>query len=164
MQKSKQTKQEKKPVKNDLLDEEYLVSKELQEYSKSPNVGINWEIPEAFAYEHKFKINPEGHLKKNKDKIREIQKQFAIDIKPTMKTLDLLTANDINETASKKILEIGLVNFDYNTWANHVDVGPTVLEQMANEIATFLVVQGGKAGYQHWLMQQKSAMLTLSNL
>lgn len=160
MEKVKQTTTSK--IDKDSLDEKYLATKELQEYSKNPNVGINWEIPEAFAYDHKFKINPEGHLKKNKDKIRAIQKKVYTNVNEAMKTNDLYKSNDILEAGSKELLELGLVGFNYDEWANHIDLGPTVLEQMANEVGTFLVVQGGKAGYQHWLMQQKSAMLTLS--
>jgi len=157
------TEHKKLTKEQELQNKENLkITNELIEYSKNPNVGINFEIPEAFANGHTFKINPHGHEKKYKDQIRAIQKTFDEKIMSVPK-MDLLKANDINEEASKQILEIALVNFNYDEWANHVDVGPTVLEQMTNEVATFLVVQGGKAGFKHWQMQQKLAMQTLSN-
>lgn len=165
MSQTNQKKVTKKITKQDEIKtkEDIKITKELMEYAKNPDVGINWEIPEAFANNHKFKINPHGHEKKNKDKIRVIQKEFDEKIKATIPDMDVLAANDLNEEASKKILEIGLENFNYDEWANHIDLGPTVLEQMANEVATFLVVQGGKAGFKHWQMQQKLVMQTLLN-
>lgn len=173
MSQSNQKKDTKKITKEDQIKtkEDIKITKELMDYAKNPDVGINWEIPEAFANGHKFKINPFGHLKKNKDKIRVIQKKFNEKIQDTVEDFDVLVANDLNEEASRQILAIGLetidqktkevIPFDYESWANHIDVGPTVLEQMANEVATFLVVQGGKAGFKHWEMQQKLAMQTL---
>ena len=163
MSQTNQKKDTKKITKEDQIKtkEDIKITKELMEYAKNPDVGINFEIPEAFANGHKFKINPEGHLKKNKDKIRAIQIEFNEKIKATIGDMDVLAANDLNEEASKQILEISLVKFNFDEWANHIDVGPTVLEQMANEVATFLVVQGGKAGLKHWQMQQKLAMQTL---
>lgn len=163
MSQSDQKKETKKITKEDQLKtkEDIKITKELMDYAKNPDVGINWEIPEAFANNHKFKITKDGHTKINKDKIRAIQKEFDKKIKATIPDMDVLAANDLNEEASRQILKIGLENFNFDEWANHIDVGPTVLEQMANEVATFLVVQGGKAGFKHWQMQQKLAMQTL---
>ena len=146
------------------LDDDIEHLKELEEYIKKPDVGIDVDKLQAFVKDHKFAINPEGHIKTNRDKIREIQKRYEKQMGIAIKRGDQLAQSDLYEDISKEILEIGLVNFDYDKWANHVDIGPTVLGHLSNELSTFLVVQGGRAGYQHWLMQQKSIMLNLSRL
>lgn len=136
---------------------------ELAQYQKNPDIRIDWETLQAWAFDYNFKINPSGHTKENKDKIRAIQNEYKKQMLKTVKEFDELKQNDIYEEASEKILQIGLVDFDYETFANNPDIGPTVLGQLATELAHFLVVQGGKAGFKHWQMQQKLAMLNLSS-
>ena len=128
---------------------------ELVEYAKNPAIGIKPDTLEAYAHQHSFKINPKGHVKSNKEAIRKIQKKYKKNMESAEAQNDLMLQNDLYELASKEILEIGLLNFSYDNWAENEDVGPTVLGQLATELAYFLMVQGGKAGYQHWLMQQK---------
>ena len=147
----------KDEIKEDIDD-----LKELQEYIKNPDIGIDVDKLQAFVKQYRFEINPEGHVKKNRDKIREIQKRYEVEMKKALKHGDTMAQSDLYEEISKEILAIGLVDFNYDKWANHQDVGPTVLGHLCNELAVFLVVQGGKVGFKHWQMQQKSAMLNLS--
>lgn len=135
--------------------------KELSDYQKNPDVGISWEKLEAYANKHTFKINPKGHTLEVKSKIRKIQQDYKPKMEKAIKNFDVLAQQDLYEESSKKILELSLVEFNYSVWANHIDIGPTVLGQLANEVSTFLVVQGGRAGFKHWQMQQKSATISL---
>ena len=152
-----------KKIKDEINDDINNL-KDLEEYIKDPEIGIDVDKLQAFVKKYRFEINPEGHIKTNKDKIREIQKRYEKKMGIALKNGDQLEQSDLYEAISKEILDIGLINFDYDKWANHVDLGPTVLGHLSNELATFLVVQGGRAGYQHWLMQQKSITLNLSRL
>jgi len=153
-----------KTVERKIKEEQFKIAKDIEEYHKNPNVEILWEKLQVIANNHVFKINPEGHLLDNKQKIRTIQNKYKSDLKKALQVSDILEQTDIYEKASKEILTIGLIEFDYNAWANHIDIGPTVLGQIATEVAHFLVVQGGKAGYRHWQTQQKLETLTLSSL
>jgi len=136
----------------------------LQNYIDNPNVGVNWETLIAFANGHEFKVNPKGHIKSNKDEIRKIQKDYTQKMTTSEIKRDVLSKSDLYEEISEKLAKLCLVDFDYNVWANHEDLGPTVIGQMITEVSTFLVVQGGKAGYKHWQMQHQFAMLTQLNL
>lgn len=150
-----------KTIERKKLETETL--KELTDYQKNPDVGISWEKLQAYAHNHTFQINPKGHTLEVKSKIRKIQKDYKPKMEKAIRDYDVLAQQDLYEESSKKILELGLVDFNYSVWANHVDIGPTVLGQLANEVATFLVVQGGKAGFKHWQMLQKSAIISLSD-
>ena len=154
----------KKTVKNisdDSMDKIHKDLKEVNEYIENPNIGIHWETLKAYAHKRTFDINPSGHIKTSKDAIRAIQNKYLEEMKTAIKSHDQMAQNDIYEKASEEILAIALVNFDYNKEADDPDLGPTVLGQLATEVATFLVVQGGKAGFQHWQMLQKLGTLNL---
>ena len=153
-----------KPTDDQIIEnEQKKIAAELEEYQKNPDIGLNVDRLIAFANGQEFKINPEGHIKKNKDAIRKIQNQYEADMNKAIVANNILKQNDIYEDASRQILEIGLVDFNYTHWANHISIGPTVLGQLSNEVATFLVVQGGRAGFKHWQMQQRSETLNRLN-
>jgi len=152
-----------KQIDKKMAKEQFQTATELEEYQKNPNISIVWEKLQVVANSHIFKINPEGHLLDNKTKIRNIQNKYKKDMKIALDESDQLDQNDIYEKTSEEILKIALQDFNYSIWANHIDIGPTVLGQIATEVSTFLVVQGGKAGFKHWQMQQKLAIVIQSN-
>lgn len=141
------------------------ISQEIQDYTKDPDFGIDTDKLLAFIGKKKitWKIRPDGHTKKVRDAIIQIQDQYKKDFSEYDKLPDDEKTNsrryEIAERASKAILEIGLIGFNYDEMANHEDGGPSVLEMLSTDLSIFLVESGGRAGHRLSQMQQKLGML-----
>ena len=142
------------------------IKKEVDAEMANPPFGVEADRMSVFVGDKKskdcirWKINPDGHIKRNRDIIMQTIDTYETDFK---KANTRLQKEKIHEHATKTILELGLVNFEYDKWANHVKVGPVVLHILAEELQNFLVENGGSSGFQFWLTLQKANILTRYN-
>lgn len=129
-----------------------------------PYLGVNFDELEPFAFcgKSKWSINPEAHLKKVTDVIRESIKNYEETLSKVSKGEAYESERlEVYENSTKSILEVSLVNFDYEKEANNPDCGPALLGNLAIEIKDFLLVLGGKEGAKRSqmllnLMKQKA--------
>lgn len=129
---------------------------------KGQHIGIDVDRLEAYVGSFKWKIRPDGHIKKVIDALRELQKGYEVEIHrleddPKAITFD---KEEAYETATKGMLELCLLEFNYEEAANHIDAGPGALGLLANELRSFLVDLGGRAGQKH--LQTLSKLATQS--
>lgn len=136
------------------------IAETITNYSKNPLIGIDAEKLQAYVTNHRWEINPNGHIKSIRDPIKEMLKEFLKIINSQKTQLDVLDSQEKTDKVAKEILTIGLVNFDYDKEADDPQVGPVNLKYLAQEIGYFLVVQGGKEGYLHSKMLQQLDQLT----
>jgi len=93
------------------------------------------------------------------DALREIQRGYEVEFHkleddPKALTWDKEVAY---ETATKEILQLCLIDCNYEKAANDIDAGPGALGILANELRVFLVDLGGRAGQKHLQMLSKLA-------
>ena len=129
---------------------------------KGTHIGIDVDKLEAYVGSFKWKIRKDGHTKPVIDALRELQKGYEVEMHrldddPKAITFDKEVAYEI---ATRGMLELALENFDYEEAANHIDAGPGSLGLLANEVRTFLVDLGGRAGSKH--LQTLSKLATQS--
>lgn len=140
-------------------------AKEIQDYFKDPDFGVDTDRLIAFVDKKKitWKIRPDGHTKLVRDKIIAIQDQYKKDFEAYEALSEKEQSNSLRysiaEKATKAILETGLIGFNYDEMANHEAGGPSVLQMLSNEVSIFLVESGGRAGHQLLLMQRKLGTL-----
>jgi len=155
-------KESEKSVKE--IDEELAKLKELTakitNYSKNPLIGIDADKLQAFITNHRWAINPDGHIKSIRDKIKVQLKEFLEIIANQKTQIDVLDSQEKTDAIAKIILELGLVDFKYDENAEDPEIGPVNLKFLAQELGYFLVVQGGKDGYTHSKMLQQLDQLT----
>ena len=132
---------------------------------KGQHIGIDTDLLEAYIGSLKWKIRPDGHTKKIIDQIKLIQKTYEINFTALDKNPDALTyqKEEVYEVATKAILELALIGFNYNEAANHIDAGPGALGILSNEIRAFLVDLGGREGQKHLQMLSKLATQNISD-
>jgi len=120
-------------------------------------LGINTTTLEAYCGKLRWKIRPDGHTKNCTDCIREIYKNFQVQMRVFEDTTTTLgyEKEELYEKTTKGILEYALVGFKYNEAANEIDAGPANLGLLAEEVRSFLVELGGKAGSKHLQMLSK---------
>lgn len=103
--------------------------------------------PVAYCGGTKWRINPRAHLKKVTDVIREAVAEYEHTLHNVQDGKALESERlEIYEKASRTILEIALVDFDYEKEANNPDAGPALLGMLALDVKDFLLVLGGKEG------------------
>jgi len=131
---------------------------------KGAHMGIDTTKLEAYIGSLHWKIRPDGHTKKVVDAIRMIQKISQEELQ-TLEADDnvlLYDKEEAYERCTKQILELGLVAFNYETAANHVDAGPAALGMLAGEVRSFLVDLGGREGSKHLQMLSRLATQNIS--
>ncbi len=132
---------------------------QIKEYRENPSLGIDPETFMAFIGTDKtkrvWKLNPQGHTKTNRDKIKKANLELIELITNTKTSIQQIKNIDKIDELTNTILTLGLdSSFDYNKSAEDELVGPAQLRFLAQEIGHFLVVLGGKAGYKHSKMLQ----------
>ena len=128
------------------------LEQEIDNAIKNPDFGIATDELIAFAArrEIKWRMREDGHTKAVRDQLIKI----SDDYKFTMKKFDEVNRSRaekeaIYEKCTKKILELSLVDFDYEKYANDARVGPQVLGILANHILHFFVEIGGRDVSKH---------------
>jgi len=126
---------------------------------KGQHIGIDIDRLEGYIGSLKWKIVPDGHTKKVVDALREIQKGYEVEFHQLEDDPKALTYDkeEAYEKSTKAILNICLIDCNYDETANHIDAGPGALGILANELRTFLVDFGGRAGQKHLQMLSKLA-------
>ena len=136
------------------------MTKEVVDYAKSPDIGIDSTELHAFIKNHKWVVNPRGHTKTIRNEIRKLMSSF-LKINQNLKSqADVYESQADVDDIMKQILEKGLVDFHYDVEAEDPELGPTPLKLLAQELAHFLVVIGGKVGSKHSEMLQKQEQLS----
>lgn len=149
---------EKGKVDQEELTKKKELLKEFKDYQKNPTVSIDYENMLGCIGDHKWKINPSGHIKKIRNQIKEHLTAFLEVIETHKTQLDILKTQDILEDHTIKILDLCLVDFNYDIEAEDPEVGPIQLKFLAQELSFFLVVEGGKGASKHSQMLQKLAL------
>ncbi len=131
---------------------------------KGQTIGIDVDKLEAYINSLKWKIRKDGHTKIIVDQVRQIQKDFEVEMRKMEKDPDVLTFDKeaVYEKATKAMLELALEGFNYEEAANHVDAGPGALGILSNEVRSFLVDLGGRVGQKHLQMLSKLATQNIS--
>lgn len=132
---------------------------QIKEYQENPGLGIDNETFMAFIgtgdAKRVWKINPQGHIKSNRDKIKKDFLELVELITNTKTQIEQLKNVDKIDELTNSILTLGLDStFDYDSSVEDEAVGPTQLRFLAQEIGHFLVVLGGEGGYKHSKMLQ----------
>ena len=132
---------------------------------KGQHIGIDTDKLEAYIGSLKWKLRPDGHTKKIVDQIKLIQKTYEISFTELEDDPKALTyqKEDVYEVATKAILNLALIGFDYEDAANHIDAGPGALGILSNELRAFLVDLGGREGQKHLQMLSKLAIQNISD-
>lgn len=134
---------------------------EVNEYNKNPDIGIDYEKLLGYIHNHKWAIKPNAHVSSIRDPIRDYYIELLEQPEKIKTKLDAYKIQAKMDELAKNILVKGFVNFDYNKEADDVELGPVALRYLAQELASFLVVRGGKVAATHSKMLQKLAMLEL---
>lgn len=143
-------------AKNTALEK---LSSEIIEYGKNPDIGVDFENLQGYIHNHKWAIKPNAHIASIRNTIRDLYVELIELPNQIKSSLDVYKLQAQTDELVQQILEIGLVNFDYTKEADHIDLGPVALKLLAQEIAAFLVVRGGRVAATHSKMLQKLAML-----
>lgn len=128
------------------------------------HIGIDIDTLEAYCGSLRWKVRKDAHTKTIVDQVREIQHTYEKEFMrlgedPSATTWDKEVEY---EKATKAILDLALTDFKYDEAANHLDAGPGALGILANELRTFLVDLGGRAGQKHLQMLSKLAIQSTS--
>ena len=131
---------------------------------KGQTIGIDVDKLEAYVGSLKWKIRKDGHTKVVVDQVRQIQKDFEVEMRKMEKDPNTITFDKdaVYDKATKAMLELALEGFNYAEAANHVDAGPGALGILSNEVRTFLVDLGGRVGQKHLQMLSKLATQNIS--
>jgi len=131
---------------------------------KDQTIGIDTDRLVAYIGNLEWKIRPDGHTKKIVDKVRLIQKTYEIEMKKLEQDPNALTylKEEAYEIATKGMLELALVGFNYDEAANDINAGPGTLGILSNELRAFLVDLGGRVGQKHLQMLSKLAIQSTS--
>ena len=132
---------------------------------KGQHIGLDTDLLEAYIGSLKWKIRPDGHTKKIVDQVKLIQKTYEIAFQALEDDPKALTyqKEEVYEVATKAILNLALIGFNYEEAANHIDAGPGALGILSNEIRAFLVDLGGREGQKHLQMLSKLATQNISD-
>lgn len=140
-------------------------TEEIKQHFENPEFGIDTDQLIAFVdYKKKsWKIDPKGHTKQVRDKIIEIEDEYKAEFDRYQnlpeKDQTQKLKYEIAEKATRKILETGLIGFNYDAMAEDESAGPKILQMLSDELVVFLVESGGKAGHRHLEMLQKLTTL-----
>jgi len=133
-----------------IFDLKKKTQKDLKNYEKNPELGIDEETMMAFVANRKWKLNPIGHTKIIRDKIKTDYQELIEIITSQLTHVEVISNIDKIDELTKQILQNGLdPTFNYDVEANDIDIGPFALRLLAQEIGHFLVVRGGKVGARH---------------
>ncbi len=139
---------------------------EIKDEIDDPPIGIDTDRLIAFVAHKqvKWKIRPDGHVRSVRNQILEASDKFKKQMDAAEKNPNMpqLKREQIYETATKTILELTLVKFDYEEWAEKPEAGPGALGMLANEIVTFLVERGGRDADRRLQTLQKLNILSRS--
>jgi len=126
------------------------MNQEIKEYAENPSIGIDEETIMAFIADRKWKLNPIGHTKTIRDKIKALYLEIITILKTEKTQVDVISNLDKIDKIAKQILELGLdKTFNYDKEADEPDVGPIALKLLAQEVGHFLVVRGGRVASKH---------------
>jgi len=148
-------------IKQDKLKNEALekLTTEINEYTKNPDIGVDYDKLHCYIHNHRWHIKSNAHISSIRNSIRDWYIEL-LELPSQIKTsLDVYKIQPQFDALSKKILETGLSDFDYDKEADDPELGPVALKLLAQELAAFLVVRGGKVAATHSKMLQKQALL-----
>ena len=135
---------------------------ELKVMAKNLPLGVDDETMMAFVGIRKWKLNPSGHIKSIRDEIKKNYSELITIISNQKTQLEGLNNIDKIDELSKKILTSGLdEKFNYDKCAEDIDIGPAQLRYLAQEVAHFFVVQGGKGATRQLQMLLKLEQMKL---
>jgi hypothetical protein len=144
-----------------------MSAKELLDSLENPNRDFDLARMEYFVKDpetkqivKKWKVNPKGHVNPIHAEIRAVvakYEDFVNSIEPG-KAVETQRTNLRIET-TKKILELGFLDFNYDEASQDENLGPAILDKIADDVYSFLVVVGGKAEYQLFRQRLKQAIL-----
>lgn len=131
---------------------------------EKPILGIEWEstpTPFAFCGSLKWDIQKMAHTKTKVDKMMLCVKEYESEINQIMtgKSTSDYNRNNTYNKATKTILELGLVNFNYEKAANDPQAGPALLGILAGELKDFCL-SGGALGRRH-LQTRANSQITI---
>ena len=146
-----------KPVKNEKTVAETMddLEAEIKTELLKPKFGIRSDSLVAFAGSKTWKINPIGHTLSIRHRLLELMEKSEKRAAELEKTGTRYQGILEYEATTKKILDIGLVRFDYDAAADDPQIGPHMLGRLAGELQIFLVENGGREGTQYLQMLQK---------
>lgn len=151
-----------KPKPNNELNQ---LKAEIETASKNPEFGIDTDQLIAFADYRRiiWSIREDGHIKSVRDRIIEINDEFKAKF-TALEKRDAPRAEleAVYERSTRQVLDIVLIDFDYDKYADHPKVGPTMLGLLANDISHFLVEFGGRAVSRHLQTLQNINILSRS--
>lgn len=113
---------------------------------------------EIWAGTYKMKINPNGHLPTIADAILKHVEEFENFVATGPSGSQKVK---VNRETTKKILELGLVGFNYEEARKAV--GDGVLEKVSDFLFVYHVENGGKEGFRLWQISQSMAMMRISS-
>ncbi len=163
---SKAKRQTAKQIEKTEIAEIKKLTEEVKADMDDPYLGIDTDRLLAYV-DHKrikWRIRPDGHVRSVRNQIIEASDKFKKQSEAYEKRPDatLKEKEDIYELATKTVLELALVDFSYDEWADKAEAGPGVLGLLANEIVSFLVERGGREGDRRLQTLQRLNILSHS--
>ena len=148
---------EPKPVTKDKTVAEIMdgLESEIKTSMLNPKYGIRSDSLTAFAGTKTWKINPTGHTLSVRHQLLELMEKSEQRAAELEKSGTRYQGILEYEKTTRKILDIGLVHFDYDMAADDPQIGPHMLGRLAGELQIFLVENGGREGTQYLQMLQK---------
>ena len=148
---------------NDTINQK--IEQSVVDYLKNPDIGIDYELVEAYVGKTRWVINPDGYMHKTKQLMRDLQKDHrkymqANDEKMKNAPLDdqqflMIERQEKDIEITRNILEEGLVNFNYDQAANQKGVGEVALQFLGTEVSNFLLGAVSKDASLHSQMLLK---------
>ena len=122
-------------------------------------LGVRADRLQAFIGAKKWKINPLGHTRTVRNQIIDITDEYGEKMKELEATGTRREREDYYESANRRILQLALVDFNYDEMADDPAAGPVVLGMLARELEAFLADQGGAIAVQYSQTLQDLATL-----
>ena len=139
------------------------MEEELNRELTNPYFGVLPDQLIAFIDHRKVKwtIKPDSSTKAVRDEIMVTMDEYETAFKVLEKKLGTRKQrSQMYEDATKKVLQLVLEDFVYDTWVNDPRGGPVMLGHLAEELVVFLVDSGGRTGTLYSLTLQKLDMFT----
>ena len=106
-------------------------------------LGIRADRLQAFIGDKKWKINPLGHTRLVRNQLIDITDEYSQRMQELEESGTRREREDYYESANRRILDLGLMDFNYDEMADDPAAGPVALGMLAKELEAFLVEQGG---------------------
>ena len=122
-------------------------------------LGVRPDRLQAYIGSKKWKINPLGHTRTVRNQLIDITDEYGPKMRELEESGTRREREDYYEGVNKRILDLALVHFDYDTMAEDQAAGPVALGMLARELEAFLVDQGGATAVNFSLTLQNLATL-----